>query len=59
VGISVYLFMPLYQLPFILFRQSNDAVAITGICLDGLALLLGVIAAMRVIKSAQNPVISA
>lgn len=57
VGIAFYLFVPLYQLPFFLFR-SSDAVGITGLCLDGLALFVGIIAAVRVVKRAQNPAVS-
>jgi hypothetical protein len=58
VGIAVYLFLPLYQLPFILFRRSNDAMAIAGLCLDSIALAVGVIAAVRVVRSARNLTIS-
>lgn len=52
VGLAVYLFMPLYQLPFFLFG-SGTAAAITGISLDGLVLVLGIIAAVRVVRCAR------
>ncbi|MGA8742695.1 MAG: hypothetical protein WB561_16030 [Terracidiphilus sp.] len=58
VGIAVYLFLPFYQLPFFLFQRSNDAVAIAGLCLDAIALVVGIIAAVRVVRFAQNPTVS-
>ena len=51
VGLAVYLFVPLYQMPFFLFGPG-DAAAITGLSLDGLILTLGIMAAMRVVRCA-------
>ena len=58
VATAVFLLVPLYQLPFFVFRQSSDAVAIAGLCLDGLLLSLGIVGAGRVVKHAQNPAVS-
>ena len=58
VGIGVFLFLPLYQLPFILLRRSSDAVAISGLCLDAIALIAGIIAAVRVVRHNQNSTVS-
>jgi hypothetical protein len=52
VGLAVYLFVPLYQMPFLLFGPG-DAAAITGLSLDGLILTLGIMAAMRVVRCAR------
>jgi hypothetical protein len=41
VGIGVYLFLPLYQLPFYAFQRSSNAVATAGLCMDGVALIVG------------------
>ena len=52
VGLAVYLFVPLYQMPFFLFGPG-DVAAITGLSLDGLILTLGIMAAMRVVRCAR------
>jgi hypothetical protein len=52
VGLAIYLFLPLYQMPFILFGPA-DASAIIGLSLDGLILILGIIAAVRVVKCSR------
>jgi hypothetical protein len=52
VGFAVYLFVPLYQMPFFLFGQGNAA-AITGLSLDGLVLILGIVAAVRLVRCAR------
>jgi hypothetical protein len=52
VGLAVYLFVPLYQMPFFLFGPG-DAAAITGLSLDGLILTLGIMAAIRVVRCAR------
>ena len=52
VGLAVYLFLPLYQMPFVLLGPG-DASAIIGLSLDGLILILGIIAGVRVVKCAR------
>ena len=52
VGLAVYLFVPLYQMPFLIFGPG-DAAAIIGIGLDGLVLILGIIAAVRAVRCAR------
>jgi hypothetical protein len=50
---SLCVFVPLYRLPFFLSSSGNLA-AITGICLDGLILILGILAAIRVVRHART-----
>jgi hypothetical protein len=53
VGVAVYLFLPLYQFPFFVLG-NGEAAGITGLCLDGLILILGIAAAVRVIRRART-----
>ena len=52
VGLAVYLFVPLYQMPFFLFGPGNAA-ALSGLSLDGLVLILGIVAAVRLVRCAR------
>ena len=52
VGLAVYFFLPLYQMPFVMLGPG-DASAIIGLSLDGFVLVLGIIAAVQVVRCAR------